>query len=56
MTNAKNILAKDELRYDFVVAIENGLFVQHMGQEEIRMDVGWVLIEDAENNYGVSLR
>jgi non-canonical (house-cleaning) NTP pyrophosphatase len=56
VNNAKKILAKDGVKFDFVAAIENGLFVQHLGDEEVWMDVGWVLIEDTEGNFGVSVR
>jgi len=49
-------LAKDGIRYDYVAAIENGLFVQNVREEEIWLDMAWILIEDKDLNVGVATR
>jgi inosine/xanthosine triphosphatase len=52
LKNAKK--EKEGQKYDFVVAMENGVFSVLNGKETIWFDIGWIILEDAQGKQSVS--
>jgi non-canonical (house-cleaning) NTP pyrophosphatase len=57
LKHTKEILAKQNLKFDFVASVENGLIEvvdEAKGGQHVWFDLAWIVVEDANGKQGIS--